>query len=87
MGDMIKYADDTNLSEYIPKHSMTSVLQSMADTVTEWSQYNKFQVNPSKCKEMFITFQRNPPQFDPVCVNVIIIESVKEIKILGLGFN
>ena len=49
-GDMMKYADDTNVSEYIVDHADSSSLQEVTDSIVDWSRRNKFQLNPSKCK-------------------------------------
>ena len=36
-GDMMKYADDTNVSEYIVGHTDNSSLQEVTDSIVDWS--------------------------------------------------
>ena len=86
-GDMFKYADDTNVSEYIINHSSGSHLQGVTDSIVNWSRRNKFELNPSKCKEMMITFQRNQPDFTPITINGTTINRVKKATILGLSIT
>jgi hypothetical protein len=49
-----------------------------------WSTYNKFELNPAKCKEIVINFQRNEPVFPPIKINGINVERVEKPMILGL---
>jgi hypothetical protein len=44
-GDMLKNAHHTNVSEYI---SNEEFLQDIANSIVNWSAYNKFQFNPIK---------------------------------------
>jgi hypothetical protein len=46
-GDMFKYADDTNVSEYIFNQAYTSSLQDVTNYIVNWSTYNKFELNPT----------------------------------------
>ena len=63
-GDIMKYADDTNVSEYIVGHTdNNSSLQEVTDSIVDWSRGNKFQLNPSKCKEFVVSFKRNQANF------------------------
>jgi hypothetical protein len=39
---MFKYADDTNVSEYIFNQEYTSSLQDVTNCIVNWSTYNKF---------------------------------------------
>ena len=41
----MKYADDTNVSEYIAGHTDNSSLQDVTDSIVDWSRRNKFQLN------------------------------------------
>ena len=83
-GDMFKYADDTNVSEYIFNQEYTSSLQDVTNCIVNWSTYNKFELNPIKCKEIVINFQRNEPVFPPIEINGINVERVEKATILGL---
>ena len=84
-GDMMKYKDDTNVLEYIVGHTdNNSSLQEVTDSIVDWSQRNKFQLNPSKCKEFVVSFKRNQPNFPPISINGSLIERVEKLLILGL---
>ena len=48
---MWKFADDSTISEVILR-TENSNLQGIVDQVANWSNNNKFQLNPGKCKEM-----------------------------------
>ena len=86
-GDMMKYADDTNVSEYIVGHTDNSSLQEVTDSIVDWSRRNKFQLNPSKCKEFVVSFKRNQPNFLPISINGSQIERVEKLSILGLSIT
>ena len=60
--DLWKYVDDTTISETISKNQ---------DTLASRATVDKFQLNETKCKEIFINFNTdNITSFDPVVVNV-----------------
>jgi hypothetical protein len=40
-----------NVSEYIVDHADDSSLQEVTASLVDWSQRNKFQLNPPKCKD------------------------------------
>ena len=87
-GDMMKYADDTNVSEYIVGHTdNNSSLQEVTDSMVDWSRGNKFQLNPSKCKELVVSFKRNQSNFPPISINGSQIERVEKLSILGLSIT
>ena len=86
-GDTMKYADDTNVSEYIVGHTDNSSLQEVTDSIVDWSRRNKFQLNPSKCKEFVVSFKRNQPNFPPISINGSHIERVEKLSILGLSIT
>jgi hypothetical protein len=65
MGDMMKYADDNNVSEYITDQAENSSLQEVTNSIVESSARNKFQLHPSKCKEVVVSFKRNKPNPPP----------------------
>ena len=86
-GDMMKYGDDTNISEYIVGHTDNSSLQEVTDSIVDWSRRNKFQLNPSKCKDFVVSFKRNQPNFPPISINGSQIERVEKLSILGLSIT
>ena len=67
--NMMKYADDTNVSDYIVDNTDNSSLQEVTDSIVDWSCRNKIQLNPSKCKEFVVSFKRNQPNFPPISIN------------------
>ena len=83
-GDMFKYADDTETSEYILDSACSSNMQCVTNSIINWSQQNKFELNPLKCKEIMINFNREQPDYPPILVNGTIIERVRKVEILGL---
>ena len=83
-GDMMKYADDTNVSEYIVGHTdNNSSLQEVTDSIVDWSRGNKFQLNPAKCKEFVVSFKRNQSNFPRISINGSQIERFEKLSILG----
>ena len=46
-----------------------------------------FQLNERKCKELRISFARNEPEFDPICVNRQTLETVNNVKLLILNLS
>ena len=41
-GDMMKYADGTNVLKYIVDHADINSLQEVTESIIDWSQRNKF---------------------------------------------
>ena len=78
-----KFADDTSVSEVIPKAGVSS----LPDTVNEvhkWSNDNKFQFNLGKCMELRINFTTQPYTDDPLNINGETFEIVESAKVLGV---
>ena len=63
-----KFVDDNTASEVLPKGSVSKA-QDIADRVMQYSEENRVQLHPDKCKELRIPFTQNPVVFDPVIVN------------------
>ena len=42
---------------------------------------------PKERKELRISFARNEPEFDPICVNCQTLETVRSVKLLGLNIS
>ncbi|CAB4029265.1 Hypothetical predicted protein [Paramuricea clavata] len=78
-----KFADDTSVSEVIPKDGVSS-LPDKVDEVNKWSNDNKFQLNPGKCKELRINFTTQPFTEVPLNINGKPFEIVKSAKVLGM---
>ncbi len=83
MGDMIKYADDTNIWEYLSCQDSTDSIQEVTNSVVDWSACNKF--DPKKCKEMVINFQQNWPDFAPIQGQTTV--RVEKAIILGMSIT
>lgn len=79
----VKYVDDTTAYDVIPK-GMPSSTQSLVDEVVVWSQANKFQLHPKKCKEMRISFSRSTTHYEDLLIDTNIIETVDSFKLLGV---
>ena len=79
-----KFADDTTVSEIVPKFG-ASTLQDTIHDVLRWSNDNRFKLNSLKCKELRIDFRRES-NLDTVSLkaNGNAFEIVKSAKILGV---
>ena len=78
-----KFADDTSVSEVIPRDGVSS-LSDKVEEVNKWSNENKFQLNPGKCKELRINFTRHPFTEEPLDINGKPFEIVESAKVLGM---
>ena len=83
---LLKFVDDTTVSEVVPKGN-TSKAQSIVNQVIEWSHVNRVQLNPDKCKELRISFARNPVELDAVVIDRKEVEVVSNAKLLGLTIS
>ena len=81
-----KFVDDTTASEILAKGSV-STAQNIADHVMQWSEENKLQLHPDKCKELRISFSQQPVVLDQVTVNGKEIELVDSAKLLGVTIS
>ena len=82
--DMFKYADDTEISEYILGSTCLSNMQCATNFIINWSQQNKFELNPLKCKEIMVNFNREQPDYSPILVNRTSIERLKKAEMRDL---
>ncbi|CAB4021087.1 Hypothetical predicted protein, partial [Paramuricea clavata] len=64
-----KFADDTSVSEVIPKDGVSS-RPDKVDEVNKWSNENKLQLNPGKCKELRKNFITEPFTEEHLDINV-----------------
>ena len=69
------FADDNTISEIVPP-SKQSALQRGVDFISTWSQENRLQLNPSKCKELQSCFKSSPPTHSPVELDGFVFERV-----------
>ena len=77
-------ADDTEISEYILGSACSSNVQWATNSFINWSQQNKFKLNPVKCKEIMVDFSCEQPDYPPYFVNGTIIERIMKAEILWL---
>ena len=80
------FVDDTTASEVIQKGN-TNNAQGITDELIEWSRKNRVVLNPDKCKELRISFSRNPEAFDSVSIDDKEIEVVNSAKLLGITIS
>ncbi|CAB3994399.1 Hypothetical predicted protein [Paramuricea clavata] len=81
--EMWKFADDTTVSE-VAKKDGASELQGTVHELSEWTNLNRFQLNPTKCKEMIISFKKQPCVYTSLNVNNQSFEVVNAAKLLGV---
>ena len=65
---MRKFADDTTVSEVV-SISGGSSLKEAVNHISSWSHNNLFQLNPTKCKELFVCFKETPPSQGPIKID------------------
>ena len=75
--------DDTTVSEVVVKGREIHV-QAIADSVIEWSNEKRVQLNADKCKELRISFAKEQRVFDPVIIEGKEVELVTSTKLLSL---
>ena len=80
------FVDDTTASEVIQKGN-TSNTQGITDELIKWSRKNRVVLNPDKCKELRISFSRNPEAFYSVSIDDEEIEVVNSAKLLGITIS
>ena len=75
--------DDNTESEILAKGSV-STAQNIADHVMQWSEKKKLQLRTDKCKELKISFSREPVVLAQVTVNGKEMELFDSAKLLGV---
>ena len=75
-----KFVDDTTVSELLPKGSVSKA-QNIVDRVIQWSDENRVQLHPDKCKELRIIFSKNPSVLGPLIVHGKEVETVDNVKL------
>ena len=81
--DRWKYVDDLTISEVIQKHSQSS-MQHELDYISNWCDHNYMKLNPKKCKELRVNFQRVLPDLAQLTIDGTSLETVNSHKLLGL---
>ena len=79
--------DDTTASEVTQKGNASNA-QGLTDELIEWSRDNRVVLNPDKCKELRISFARNPEAFDPVSIDGNeYLKVVNSARLLGINYK
>lgn len=78
-----KYVDDLTLLENRSLQKQ-SILQNVLDGLLEWTENNHMKLNPKKCTAMRITFMKNPPEPEILCIGDSQLPYVSTFKILGV---
>ena len=81
-----KFVDDTTASEILPKGNV-STAQNIADHIKQWSEENRLKLHPDKCKELRISFSKDPVVLDQVILNGKEVEIVESAKLLGVTIS
>ena len=81
--DRWKYVDDLTISEVIPKHSQSN-MQHELDYISNWCEGNYMKLNPKKCKELRVHFQRALPDLAQLTIDGTPLEMISSYKLLGL---
>ena len=81
--DVLKYVDDTTLTEIIGPKSSASAMQCFLEQLLTWSNNNNMQINGSKTKEMILgsASRRDLPA---LTINDTHLERVSVFKLLGV---
>ena len=78
LSGMWKFADDTTVSEIVPKSGATKIKDTV-DYVLQWSNDNKFKLHSLKCKELRIDERGRVIE-----ANGNAFETIKSAKVLGV---
>ena len=81
----VTFVDDTTSFEIVEKDK-SSLMQSMADEASLWSNDNTFQIQPKKCKKLRISFKKIPEIYENITINGNTIDVVRSVKILGVSY-
>ena len=81
-----KFVDDTTASEILPKGNV-STAQNIEDHIKQWSEENRLKLHPDKCKELRISFSKDPVVLDQVIRNGKEVEIVESAKLLGVTIS
>ena len=80
------HVDNTTISEVADK-GQESYIHQVVVGLARQSKDDGFQLNERKCKELRISFARNEPEFDPICVNRQTLQTLGNVKLLILNLS
>jgi hypothetical protein len=81
-----KYVDDTTI-HHVSSNPDDNTLQEAIQSAFSWSKQNNMNINPSKTKEMFVSFSKVCPQVPIISVENEAIERVNKCTLLGVVIN
>jgi hypothetical protein len=81
-----KYVDDTTI-HHVSNNPDDNTLQEATDSVLTWSQMNNMKINPTKTKEMLVSFSNEAPHVPAISVNNHELERVSHCTLLGVHIN
>ena len=84
--DILKYVDDTTLSETIGSNSPISDMQSFLDQLQTWSDQNNMQINSFKTKEMILG-SASKKDWPSLTIGDTPLERVSAFKLLGVHIS
>jgi len=82
----LKFADDTTVLEVVPSSGESS-LREAVNHISSWSHNNLFQLNPTKCKELVVCFQKTPSSYGPIKIVGVQFQRVSSAKVLGVTIS
>ncbi len=78
----IKYVDDTTIYK-ISNNENDHSLQEAINRAATWSKENNMNINPTKSKELLISFAKTTPNLQDITIEGQAIENVQTCKLLG----
>ena len=72
------------ISEVVPLAGNNDTLQDTVQYISDWSKENLFQFRPGRCKELTISFKKQPVSFNLIIPNGHFVQSIPTAKILGV---
>lgn len=79
-----KYMDDLTVAESFPVNQDQSNMQESADRIAQHVNNHRMKLNPTKCKEMLVCFQKVLPNIPNVTIEDDQLERVSTYKLLGV---
>ena len=82
-----KYMDDLTVAESFNINLASSNMQESADRVSQCVKDLRMKLNPAKCKEMLICFQRSLPDIPNILIEDKQLKRVSTYKLLGVHIS
>ena len=84
--DYWKYVEEMSMSQIISRNGVSN-MQSDLDHISSWATDNYMKLNPTKCKELRISFLRQQPNFSQIHIDSAPIPIVESAKVLGVSLQ